>query len=359
MERGPIDADREAMPDYWRLVSGACDGTLSWADRARLDAVLAADENAREFYAFYLSMHGELMWYFGEARPDAEEAESPPLRASRTLGFLGAAWEGASGLCSQIGSWSCLAYLIATAVYGLLLLAAVSLRVADPVDVAATSRPPVPAGGRQQRPGLVLVGRISVAHKCHCWVDQATMTDDVRAVPLGRCICVLRGTMEITYYTGAKVVLRSPCKYRVISANSGFLLRGNVTVLAEKGAGATDRGEKGRRFMDPASASLAAPTPGSQTTNAPCFIIRTPNALLASQGGEFTVGVDDEGQTVGLAVRGAVKSVTSGRTEMRYVDVLKGPGNSSAGPDEGKCCLIDLNDTHLHDSCSGPEKKRG
>jgi hypothetical protein len=359
MEREPIDADREAMPDYWRLVSGACDGTLSSTDCARLDAVLAADENARELYAFYLSMHGELMWHFGEARSDAEKAESPPLRASRTLGFLGGAWEGASGLFSQVGSWSCLAYLIALAVYGLLLLAAASFRVADPVDVAARFRPPVPAGGRQQRPGLVLVGRISVAHKCHCWVDQATMTDDVRAVPLGRTICLLRGVMEITYYTGAKVVLRSPCEYRVISANSGFLLRGNVTVLVEKGAGATDRWKKGRRFMDPASASLTEPTQGSQTASPLCFIVRTPNALLASQGGEFTVGVNDEGQTLGFAVRGLVKSVTSRGTEERFVDVPKGSVNSPAGPDESKCCLINLDDTRMHDPSSGPEKKRG
>ena len=48
----------------------------------------------------------------------------------------------------------------------------------------------------------------------------------------------------------------------------------------------------------------AEPTRGSKATNPLCFIIRTPNALLASQGGEFTVGVDDEGQTRGLTLRG-------------------------------------------------------
>ena len=282
MEPEPKDADLAAMPDFWRLVSCACNGTLSSADRVRLDALLAADEDARQFYAFYTSMHGELMWHFGGVRPEAEEeAEGPPLRGSVALGFLGSARDGAIGLIAQVGSWSCLAYLIVFAVYGLLLFAAASIRVAGPVgpvDVAVTSQPPVFASGRQQRSGLVLVGRITSGHGCRCWIDQATTTSDARAVPLGRSICVVRGEMEITFDTGAKVVLRSPCKYRVISANSGFLMRGSVTVLVEKGSGTKHWGEKGWRLLDPASASLAEPSRGSEATNPLCFIIRTPNA---------------------------------------------------------------------------------
>ena len=318
----------------------------------RLDALLAADEDARQFYAFYMSMHGELMWHFGGVGPEAEEeAEGRPLRGPEHSAFLGGARDGGIGLIAQAGSWSCLAYLIVFAVYGLLLFAAASIRVAGPagpVDVAATPQPPVFASGGQQRPRVVLVGRITSGHGCRCWVDQATTTSDARAVPLGRSICVVRGEMEITFDTGAKVVLRSPCKYRVISANSGFLMRGSVTVLVAKGSGAKHKGEKGWRLLDPASASLAEPSRGSEATNPLCFIIRTPNAMLASQGGEFTVGVNDEGRTAGLTLRGLVKSVTLSDTEKRYVDVPKGFNNSPLGPDESKCCFLDFDDTRLH-----------
>ena len=173
------------MPDFRRFVPRA--RTLSSADRVRLDALLAADEDARQFYAFYTSMHGELMWHFGEVRPEAEEeAEGPPVPSTA---FWAA--EGAIGLIAQVGR-SCLADLIVFAVYGLLLFAAASIRVAGPVgpvDVAVTSQPPVFASGRQQRSGLVLVGRITSGHGCRCWIDQATTTSDARAVPLGRSIC--------------------------------------------------------------------------------------------------------------------------------------------------------------------------
>jgi hypothetical protein len=145
----------------------------------------------------------------------------------------------------------------------------------------------------------------------------------------------------------------------VISANSGFLMRGNVTVLVENGSGAKHRGGEGWRFLDPASASLAEPTRGPEAANPLCFIIRTPNAMLASQGGEFTVGVDDEGRTRGLTLRGLVKSVSSSDTEKRYVDLPKGFDNSPLGLDEGKCCFLDFDDKHLHNPYPGPEDKQG
>ena len=228
-------------------------------------------------------------------------------------------------LCKSAHGLS-LAYLVAFAVYGLLLLAVLSIRVADRADVAENSPPAVLANEREQRPGLVMVGRISWANHCHCLIDQATATKDARAIPLGRSICLMRGEMEITYTSGASVLLRSPCVYRVISANGGFLLRGNLTALVANGAGADGKLEKGT--IVPAPESLIELAEASKPINPPCFFIRTPRTILISQGGEFTAGVDDDGNGRGLALWGPLKAATSGLTGERlerFVGVLEAP----------------------------------
>jgi hypothetical protein len=46
--------------------------------------------------------------------------------------------------------------------------------------------------------------------------------------------------MEITYFTGAKVVLEGPVVYEVDGPNGGFLRRGRATFLCRSGAAAPD-----------------------------------------------------------------------------------------------------------------------
>jgi hypothetical protein len=101
MEGRPNSVDEAMKSDYWGLMSCACSGTLSSADRARLDAILAADQVARQTYGLYMLMHGELTWYFcGDAADNEETATAltlpmladedhvppPPVDSRSTLG---------------------------------------------------------------------------------------------------------------------------------------------------------------------------------------------------------------------------------------------------------------------------------
>ena len=49
--------------------------------------------------------------------------------------------------------------------------------------------------------------------------------------------------MEITYQTGAKVILQGPCTYEVDSARGGFLSLGKLTARVEMKKGSGVRGQ--------------------------------------------------------------------------------------------------------------------
>ena len=59
---------------------------------------------------------------------------------------------------------------------------------------------------------------------------------DSPGVPLGRKYELASGLMEITYDTGAKVILQGPVTYEVESPNGGFLSVGKLTAKLEKKA---------------------------------------------------------------------------------------------------------------------------
>ena len=133
--------------------------------------------------------------------------------------------------------------------------------------------------------------------------------------------------MEITYDTGAKVILQGPVTYEVESKDGGYLSVGKLTARVEKkGEGGrgkadeanlpspgTDRrlvgrgagGEGGAESAAQSALTLALsqrergpdkspfPLPPS-----PLFTVRTPTATVTDLGTEFGVEVGKEGSTV-------------------------------------------------------------
>ena len=51
---------------------------------------------------------------------------------------------------------------------------------------------------------------------------------------MGRKYALASGFMEITYDTGAKVILQGPCIYEVESTTGGYLSLGKLTARVEK-----------------------------------------------------------------------------------------------------------------------------
>jgi hypothetical protein len=131
----------------------------------------------------------------------------------------------------------------------------------------------------EQRPAATskneIVGRISGTAGCK-WNDPHNEVVNGDHVPLGRKYTLASGLMEITYDTGAKVILEGPATYEVESKNGGFLSIGKLTGKME------NKTAKG-------------------------FAVRTPTATVTDLGTEFGVEVDKNGLTRSHVFRGSVR----------------------------------------------------
>jgi hypothetical protein len=123
-------------------------------------------------------------------------------------------------------------------------------------------------------------------------------------VLLGDKYDLASGLMEITYDTGAKVILQGPTTYVVESNNGGFLSVGKLTASVEKkvasGQSPVASDEKNARGKAFAEGSLA-------TSRQPLFTIKTPTAIVTDLGTEFGVEVDTHGGTTSHVFRGLVR----------------------------------------------------
>ena len=133
------------------------------------------------------------------------------------FGFLAATFHGAVGYFSS--GWS-VAYLVATAIFGVGLLIGSLMPVSRPQQIARQSVPlPSPA-----HPFPSSVGRITGMVDCR-WMEnpkpeirnpkqienqKSEIRNQKSVVSLGDKFALASGLMEITYDTGAKVILQGP-----------------------------------------------------------------------------------------------------------------------------------------------------
>ena len=121
--------------------------------------------------------------------------------------------------------------------------------------------------------------------------------------------------MEISYQSGAKVILQGPCTYEVESAGGGYLSLGKLTARVETRGKAGGGSRKRRQSEIPQS-----PIPN------PLFVVKTPTAIVTDLGTEFGVEVSKEGNTTSHVFRGSVKvqlSTGSSAEQERHPVVLR------------------------------------
>ncbi len=296
------------------LLDAACNDALTDEQFEHLEAALSASEDARQEYLRYFTLTGELRYLLSMAHADAAARERtgmeyvagdhladkpriPSQETSPGVPFPVGIFRGmANGL-----SWEWTrAYLSATVILGLFLLVASFVYVSDSVSVDR-SRQLVEE--TPEMPTMEFVGRIT-------GMVDVKWSDDPRYlpppgfahVPLGRKYILSSGLLEITYDSGAKVILQGPCTYEVESTAGGYLALGKLTARVEE-----KRSEvRGQR----SDHSPLSPLPS------PLFSVRTPTALITDLGTEFGVEVDEAGITESHVFRGSVK-----------VLVLDGTGN--------------------------------
>jgi hypothetical protein len=333
--------------DRWQeldsVLDRVLDGIYDDDDLRRLNRILRDDVDACRRYVLYVELHGRLAWGDGlRAECAAELAVSTPFQ------MIGSADELATGRLQRNGAPASQAFapiIIATSpgipssfspfgsflfsyavaavtvAIGLLIGWAYQVSVSEQQIAAEVRGQPTPTTVAPT-PGTVVVGQITGMFDCQ-FADSATVAMHA-GVPLGRRYALAAGLMEISYDSGARVILQGPCVYEVVSKTGGYLALGRVTATVEKSAEGERRKAEARASDKP---SPVFPLPSS------VFSVRTPTAIITDLGTEFGVEVDESGASQAHVFRGKVeirvvdggtKTVSLGANESARVNSARG-----------------------------------
>jgi len=342
-------------------------------DLIELNAILLADEGSRRSYLNYCLMHVALRVESRARRAvqkahrqinvesgvsvpsEFDVAKDTPSSPVAPI-FFSTAYHGTIGFFSKELPFS---LLIATVLTSLGLWFASMIYVSSPEKIAqdSSSLPSKVASD----PTMEVVGKVTGMDDC-IWVDPNTETFNGDNVLLGRKYALASGLMEITYDTGAKVILQGPVTYEVESAASGFLSIGKLTArlekkraevrgqVAEKVANAAnlpspangrEAGVKGGQRQDTNSdrsqSQSALPLTFSQGERGPDagsrspasqFTIKTPTATVTDLGTEFGVEVDREGATHTIVFVGEVLAAPANQGEATELPIRLAAGDA-------------------------------
>ena len=335
------------------LLNKLCEAELAPNEAADLERLICENPAVCRLYLRYVDLHVELRRRYGCAVghavndwPDGERGNTklgmmndeegmindesePPESFTHTSSFIPHSSSfplspSPAPLSSPFIGGPVFSYMVATVILGMMLLGAWAYKISHDVPlVVDNSRRSTTSGeSANQPPEPVFVGRITGMKDCR-WSDPTTQTYLGSSVPLNRRYALSSGLMEISYDSGAKVILEGPCSYKVESGSGGFLALGELTVRVEKGKeGREKREERGGRRDSRGLAATAvseklAATAKPQAANlkfpklqSSKFSVRTPTAVITDLGTEFGVEVGKEGDTVSFVFRGLVKVQT-------------------------------------------------
>ncbi len=371
--------------DLSQLLAALCDGTLDGEGFASLERLLTEDPAARRWYLAYMELHGELCWnHMAERQGMAKEVasgpwlvasgegprfkvqdserergegsgESVPLQAIPPSAFpLSSSYPSHSfsfpsplssllpttPLGNVAFSYAMSAVLVGIGLFIFSLMSASSSRD----TVVQNKKSEVPrnhstpnVSAPTPEPQIVSIARITGMVDC-VWVNTGDAPFHDRVVQ-GAKYMLKSGLMEITYRSGAKVILQGPCTYEVESVAGGYLSLGKLTARVESksrlpsGALPTDRS-----------------TPKSRPAGGTYFAVRTPTATVTDLGTEFGVEVSQKGETQSHVYRG--------RVELRVVGGKGKDGDQVIPLGENESASVTLDKTKavkvIHDTSANP-----
>jgi len=316
-----------------KLAGAVCEEVATCDDFVEMDAILLADQEARDRYLDYCWMHVALKLEMRaqQAAQKVHQNIDRKLPALSTLdsvtnpniaaapvpaGLFSTAFHGAIGFFSQELPFS---LLIATVVTCLGLLAGSMVYVTHHQELATTATSPKPSA-LDEMPAKKIVGRITGMVDCSGSGSRIQGADIAKSeipnskyLALGDKITLSSGLLEITYDTGATVILQGPVKYEIDSTDGGFLSVGKLTARLEKSVEGREEREKKAVSAQRSVASERNPeiskspisNPQSLIPN-PSFAVRTPTATVTDLGTEFGVEVLPDGGTKSIVFRGKV-----------------------------------------------------
>ena len=235
--------------DLRNLFAAIRDETISADQFRQLEETLSQDAEARARFARLTQLHVLLEQMFADASRHVEEAaptnadnHSTPAAIIAPVAPLDNTIHGAIGYLSS--GWP-VAYLVATVVFAIGLVIGAIVHVSQPANVVQA--PDFPASPVSPLPSAdpAVVGRITGIADC-VWDgtgfrvqgsgaanQKSEIINHKSLIRLGDCLALKSGLVEITYDTGAKVLLQGPVTYEVESPAGGYLSIGKLTARLE------------------------------------------------------------------------------------------------------------------------------
>ncbi len=313
-------AMNDMLTEFYDLANAQCEGELTAAQGARLEELVVGNADLRRRYIVYMQMNAGIEMDASLTKCNVQY--SPPTRVFQPtplpLGFLGNAYHGMVGFFSQEVPFS---ILIATLVFGLAGLIGSMMTVDHHTQLAgrsttATDRPFVSNKEAAKSPvpeKMEYVGRITSMVDCVWSDDKGFLPPSGNYVALGREYKLDAGLMEITYNTGARVILQGPCMFTAESAAGGYLSLGKLTARVESRSRLPDGTSRSRlpsgTLPTDRDASKSRPAGGTY------FAVRTPTATVTDLGTEFGVEVKKSGEASVLVIVGEVEMASAGGSD--------------------------------------------
>jgi hypothetical protein len=329
VNRPPISSD-PLQP----LVSAMLDGRLTAAQADELQRLLHDDPEARRQYLRQIATHTMLRWVntapdsLPVALPTADSRNSsePGIEAAEPVSqpapFITIRYPVTSSH-AFLGS-VLFSYLVALVAIGVGLLVGAVTHVSQPEHVVRHASPIL----SPRSPFPVVVGQITGMVECQFAADSKTEAPRPKtSVSLGDRFNLASGLLEITYNTGARVILQGPVMYNVESPRGGFLAVGKLTARVENTL---------PKDLRPKTQEPNSKSPDLQTSK---FVVRTPSATVTDLGTEFDVEVAKSGETISHVFRGAVrvqKVVAEGRLETDGLIVRANQSVRVEGPPDNR-----------------------
>ncbi len=333
------------------LAFAVCDGTAVDAQVDRIEELIAGDPKSRLLYLQCLELHFEMQHRMGnegsevsgqEVAGDQWPVASVTNHKSKIINQKSPALapnpcptiilDTSSPLPSPLAPLPyhvahpfLFSNMISLLIVGIGLLGAWVYQVDIPHPIAATQHNTKTTDPSPATPSESCIGQITSMVDCNWEKDCkfklfSSKTDNRNPkfpISLGDKFVLSSGLLEITYDTGAKVILEGPVTYEVESAAGGYLSVGKLTARLEKrGEG---RGESmGKRAVVSGQWPVASETnPKSQITKSQIsnpqslipnpFTIHTPTATITDLGTEFGVEVDRHGNVLCAVLQGEVQ----------------------------------------------------
>ena len=312
-----------AGSELTNLLDALCEDRLTPEDASRLESLVRGDRQNRMQYITYMYLDAALRWdgpsdvsslaepRLSEVGPADSDLPETSLAVNTSVPIFPSTVLAGPAVSNITAGWLT-AYLIATVIFVFGLTIAAVTQISTPASIAVQSEGLRSETLRANTPAKnQVVGRITGMVEC-VWANsrQENLKAGIRnlksPIALGDRFRIQSGWLEITYDTGAKVILQGPVTYEVESASGGYLAVGKLTARLEKG---------NRKLPSPACGRGGGGEGGLNQNDglhsaASLFAVRTPTAVVTDLGTEFGIEVSKDGVTRSHVFRGVVEVKT-------------------------------------------------